>query len=178
MNCFFVMPAQPQRTTQSGKWPLAHPIITALCFNLHSILPFSLLCISVFIGYNTASCTASSVSGGAFINHQSSKFPVRLQASKDYPQLAEHAARMKCQPSTEFGQFLQTVMRRETAPNYDNVIATSNWIQEEDSEQPTEVYPLTLRSPFSCICAKGSCRVAMHPDARSGARGSNQVQQS
>jgi len=34
----------------------------------------------------------------------SNKLP---QASKDYPQLAEHAARMKCQPTTEFGRFLQ-----------------------------------------------------------------------
>ena len=61
-----------------------------------------------------------------------------LQASKNYPQLAEHAARMKCQPSTEFGQFLRGVMQRETASNYDNVIATSNWVEEEE-EKPAKV---------------------------------------
>ena len=65
------------------------------------------------------------------------------QASKDYPQLAEHAARMKCQPSTEFGQFLRGVIQRETASNYDNVIATSNWVQE-DEEEPAKVYFLAF----------------------------------
>jgi len=64
------------------------------------------------------------------------------KASKDYPQLAEHAARMKCQPTTEFGRFLQSIIRKETASNYDNVIATSNWVGEEDeppAEQKAEV---------------------------------------
>lgn len=48
---------------------------------------------------------------------------------------------MKCQPSTEFRQFLQSVIRKETAPNYDNVIATSNWIQEEDQPEAEAKVP-------------------------------------
>ena len=74
---------------------------------------------------------------------------LHLQASKDYPQLAEHAARMKCQPSTEFGQFLRGVMQRETAPNYDNVIATSNWVEEEEDKSAKVCH-------FLCLTAR-SC---------------------
>ena len=33
-------------------------------------------------------------------------------------------------------------MQRETASNYDNVIATSNWVEEEE-EKPAKVWPLT-----------------------------------
>lgn len=62
-----------------------------------------------------------------------------MQASKDYPQLAEHAARLKCQPTSEFSQFLKDVIGKQTAPNYDNVIATSTWISIDDDEAKEKV---------------------------------------
>ena len=74
---------------------------------------------------------------------------LNLQASKTYPQLAEHAARLKCQPSSEFGQFMHEVMSRETAPNYDNVIATSAFLTEDDTEKEAKV---TLHLP-STACS-------------------------
>lgn len=77
--------------------------------------------------------------------------PHFLQASKNYPQLAEHAARMRCQPSSEFGQFLHSIIQKETAANYDNVIATSNWIQEED--QPAQAAKVHNTASLNLLCA-------------------------
>ena len=58
------------------------------------------------------------------------------QAKKRFPQLAEHAARMKCgsMPPGSLTQFMHTMMKTKTAPNYDNVIATSSFYDEDDDD--------------------------------------------
>ena len=62
-----------------------------------------------------------------------------MQASKTFPQLAEHAARIKCSPSSEFGKFMHDVISRKSAPSYDNVIATSDWLSDKDEDAEDKV---------------------------------------
>ena len=56
------------------------------------------------------------------------------QAKKRFTQLAEHAAPMKCgnMPPGSLTQFMHTMMKTKTAPNYDNVIATSSFYDDDD----------------------------------------------
>ena len=72
-----------------------------------------------------------------------------VQAKKRFPQLAEHAARMKCgsMPAGSLTQFKHTMMKTKTAPNYDNVIATSSFYDEEE-ETPKEQEPVSS----ACAC--------------------------
>ena len=58
-----------------------------------------------------------------------------MQASKKFPQLKEHALQMKCQPSTELGQFMRNVLSKKSASSYDNVIATTSWVQDDEEEE-------------------------------------------
>ena len=57
-----------------------------------------------------------------------------MQASKDFPQLKEHALQLKCQPTTEFGIFMRDMLHKKTKSSYDNVIATSSFYDDEDEE--------------------------------------------
>lgn len=58
------------------------------------------------------------------------------KAKKRFPQLAEHAARMKCGslPAGSLTQFMHQMMTTRTRPSYDNVIATASYLDDEEDE--------------------------------------------
>ena len=65
---------------------------------------------------------------------------VCVQAKKRFPQLAEHASRMRCGnlPPGALTEFMQSILKRPTAANYDNVIATSSFYTDDDDDQEPE----------------------------------------
>ena len=76
-----------------------------------------------------------------------------LQAKKRFPQLAEHAARMKCGnlPPGSLTKFMHSMLQTRTAPNYDNVIATSSFLSDEDEEKGNE--PKATEAVRECVSA-------------------------
>ena len=84
-------------------------------------------------------------------------FTGTLQARKQFPMLAEFAARMNCGgvDVASTADFMRQMMQSQTRPSYDNVIATQTFGDDEEEEE-VYLHSHEVRTVFSnkCHCSQ------------------------